>query len=74
MFTHIKKLLNALNLLRGVEVFYYDNFESTDKTMVEIKGILADAGRVKQGDLVINIASMPITEKGTSNMLKISEI
>lgn len=74
VFTHNKKLLNALNLLRGVEVFYYDNFESTDKTMVEIKGILADAGRVKQGDLVINIASMPITEKGTSNMLKISEI
>ncbi len=74
VFTHNRLLLNALNLLRGVEVFYYDNFESTDKTMQEIKQILVNTDRVKKGDFVINIASMPITDKGMTNMLKISEI
>lgn len=74
VFTHNKLLLNTLNLLRGVEVFYYDRFESTDNTMKEIKQALLDKGRVKEGDLVINIASMPITDKGMTNMLKISQI
>jgi pyruvate kinase len=74
VFTHNKRLLNALNLLRGVEVFFYDRFESTDNTMKEIKQILFDSKRVVKGDLVINIASMPITDKGMTNMLKISEI
>jgi pyruvate kinase len=47
---------------------------STDHTIADIKYLLKKAGLLKQGDLVINIASMPIEEKGKSNMLKLSHV
>ena len=74
VFTHNKEILTALNLLWGTKVFYYDKFESTDNTIQEIKQNLKAEGYVEKGDLVVNIASIPIYEKGMTNMLKISEI
>ncbi len=74
VFTHNKTILTSLSLLWGTQVFYYDKFESTDDTIKDIKNRLKEAGYVDPGDLVINIASMPITDKGMTNMLKISEI
>jgi hypothetical protein len=29
---------------------------------------------VQKGDLVVNVASMPIAEQGMANMLKLSEV
>lgn len=74
VFTHNKSILTSLSLLWGTHVYYYDRFESTDNTIQEIKGILKEKGLVSKGDLVINIASIPIYDKGMTNMLKISEI
>lgn len=74
VFTGNPKILNQLSLVWGVECFFYDKFVSTDHTIADIKYILKKAGYVNDGDLVINIASMPITEKGKSNMLKLSYV
>jgi pyruvate kinase len=63
-----------LSLIWGVQGFYYDKFVSTDHTIADIKFILKKGGYMKEGDLAINIASMPITEKGQSNMLKLTEV
>jgi pyruvate kinase len=65
-------LLDSLSLVWGVEGFYYDKMVSTDHTIADAKYILKKAGKLKERDLVINIASMPIEEKGKSNMLKLS--
>lgn len=72
-FTSNKSLLNMLNLVWGVRAEYYDKTVSTDHTILDIKHILLKKGYVYKGDLVVNIASMPIAEQGMANMLKLSE-
>lgn len=74
VFTGNKKLMNTLSLVWGVKVFYYDKFVSTDDTITDIKQILKREGHVKANDLMINIASMPITDRGMANMLKLTKI
>lgn len=73
-FTGNQALLNKLSLVWGVEGFYYDKFVSTDHTIADIKFLLKKAGHVVEKDLIINIASMPINEKGQSNMVKLSYV
>ena len=74
VFTGNDEILNMLSLVWGVSVFYYDKFVSTDHTIADIKYILKKDNWVKKGDLIINVASMPIAEKGQSNMMKLSYI
>jgi pyruvate kinase len=73
-FTGNHSLLNKLSLVWGVQGFYYDKFVSTDHTIADIKYLLKKAGYVIEKDLIINIASMPINEKGQSNMVKLSYV
>jgi len=73
-FTGNHELLNKLSLVWGVQGFYYDKFVSTDHTIADIKYLLKKEDIVVEKDLIINIASMPINEKGQSNMLKLSYV
>lgn len=74
VFTGNPKILNMLSLVWGVEAYYYDKFVSTDHTIADIKYLLKKQEVVNEGDLIINIASIPIKEKGQSNMLKLSVV
>ncbi len=74
VYTSNKAILNMLNLVWGVQAFYYDNSTSTDKNIDDIKNSLMAKGVVKEGDFFINIASMPIKEKGKTNTLKLSQV
>lgn len=74
VFTGNKGILNMLSLVWGVKAFYYDKYVSTDHTIADIKYILKKEGFVNTKDLVINIASVPIAEKGQANMMKLSYI
>ncbi len=74
VFTGNKRILTQLNLVWGVKAFYYDKMVSTDQTIADIRYILKKNGYVKDGDFLVNVASMPIAEQGTTNMLKISRI
>jgi pyruvate kinase len=74
VFTGNPDILNTLSLVWGVKCFYYDKFVSTDHTISDIKYLLKKEGLVKDNDLVININSMPISDKGQSNMLKLSYV
>ena len=47
---------------------------STDHTIADIKYLLKKDRHVKDGDIIINTASIPIEEKGSTNMLKLSYI
>lgn len=71
-FTSNKAIMNTLSLLWGVRCFYYDKEVSTDTTIADIKKRLKKAGYIDNGDLLINIASMPMHEHGMANMLKLS--
>ena len=74
IFTGNKQILTQINLIWGVRGFYYDKMVSTDHTIADIKYFLKKRGLLKEGDLVINIASIPIDEMGKSNMLKLSYV
>ncbi len=71
-FTSNPSILNMLNLVWGVRAEYYDKTVSTDDTIADIKQILRDLKYVREGELVVNIASMPIADQGMANMLKLS--
>ncbi len=74
IFTSNRALLNAVSLLWGVRGFYYDNWESTDNTIIEVNEILKSKKLVKQGDILINTAAIPMEAKGKTNMLKITVV
>ncbi len=74
VFTENRSLLTTLSLVWGVTGYYYDKYESTDQTISDLKEFLKNNHLVKTDDLVINIASMPLKERGRTNMLKLSYI
>lgn len=74
IFTDNRSLLTTLSLVWGVRGYFYDKYESTDQTINDLKEIIKKDGHVKNDDLVINIASMPMKEKGRTNMMKLSYI
>ena len=73
-FTTDKRILGKLNLLWGVKAYFYDEKLSTDDTVRDINKLIQEKGFVKSGDLVLNLASMPVEEHGMVNTLRISEI
>lgn len=74
VFTSNKRILSQLCLLWGVRCVFYDNFVSTDKTVEEVNALAVKKGFVKKGDLIINLAAMPVIEKGQVNTLRISRL
>ncbi len=74
VFTSNRRILSQLSLLWGVKAFFYDKFESTDETIDDINNIAKEKGYVDNGDFIINLAAMPISDKGMVNTLRVSEI
>lgn len=74
VFTGNKKILTQMNLVWGVKAFYYDKMVSTDQTIADIRYFLKKYEYIKEGDFIINIASMPIFEQGMTNMIKLSKV
>ncbi|MFT5750515.1 MAG: pyruvate kinase [Flavobacteriales bacterium] len=74
VFTSNKHILTQLNLLWGVRAVYYDKYVSTDETVEDVNQIALDKGFVKKGDMLINLAAMPIVAKGMVNTLRVSQV
>ncbi|MCX6290524.1 MAG: pyruvate kinase [Bacteroidetes bacterium] len=74
IFTDIPELLNVLSLVWGVRGFFYDQSVSTDETITELQQILKEKGRLKGGDIVVNLASIPLEEQGRTNMIKLGKV
>ncbi len=74
VFTSNKRILCQLNLLWGVKAFYYDKYVSTDETVDDVNVLAKERGFVEKGDMLINLAAMPVANKGMVNTLRVSEI
>ncbi len=74
VYTNNKKILTTLSLVWGVKVFYYNNLVTTDQTVKEINDIGKEKGFLTEGDLVVNLTSMPVQEQGMVNTLRLSKI
>jgi pyruvate kinase len=71
VFTRNQKLLTQMSLVWGVRAYYYESQVSTDGTFEDIENTLKNDGHVISGDVIINTASMPLKQKGKTNMLKV---
>jgi pyruvate kinase len=71
VFTRNQKLLTQMSLVWGVRAYYYESQVSTDATFEDIENTLKNDGHVISGDVIINTASMPLKQKGKTNMLKV---
>jgi len=74
IFTDNMEILTTLNLVWGVRAFHYDKYESTDNTIKDIKVFLKKKGFVHEGDMVINVFSTPLDERGMANTIKLNFI
>jgi pyruvate kinase len=74
VFTSNRRILTQLNLLWGVTAFLYDKFVSTDDTIEDVNQIAKEKGFVEKGDMLINLAAMPVANKGMVNTLRVTEI
>jgi len=74
VFTSNKRILSRLNLLWGVRAYFYDKLVSTNETVVDVNKITFEKGFVKKGDFIINLAAMPIVDKGMVNTLRVSQV
>jgi pyruvate kinase len=66
--------LKTMNLLWGVECFYYDKFTTTDEMINDCTSILKGAEHVAAGDVLVNTGSMPLERRHRTNMLKITVV
>lgn len=74
VFSSNKKIIGRMSLLWGVRAFFYDKYVSTDDTIADVNQIALEKGYVKEGDFLINLASMPIQAKGMVNTLRVSQV
>ncbi|MBA3985885.1 MAG: pyruvate kinase [Flavobacteriales bacterium] len=74
VFTSNKNILTRMSLLWGVRAFLYDKFVSTDETVDDVNKIALEKGFVEKGDFLINLAAMPIKNKGMVNTLRVSQV
>ncbi|MEL6122540.1 MAG: pyruvate kinase [Bacteroidota bacterium] len=74
IFSSDPQMLKTLNLVWGVECYYYNKFTTTDGTIDDTIAILKDRGVIQEGDIVVNTGSMPIEKRFRTNMMKITTV
>lgn len=72
IFTENHDLLNTLSMCWGVRAFYYDKFVGTDTSIRDVIRILKENNLLKTGDVAVNVGSMPLSNKGRANMVKVT--
>lgn len=74
IFSDRPEILNTLNLVWGIEGFFYDKFTTTDETFDDVQTILKALNIAKAGDVIVNTGSMPLKRRSRTNMLKVTRI
>lgn len=74
IFTDDRNVLCKLNLVWGIRAYSFDKLLSTDHAVDKTMHIIKKEGFVKNGDLVVHIASTPLELKGMTNMIKLSKV
>jgi len=74
VFTSNRAILNTLNLVWATKAYHYNKSTSTDDTIADVEEILRKEGHLKSGDIFISLTSIPIQEKGRTNMMKLNVV
>ncbi|MEI7595377.1 MAG: pyruvate kinase [Bacteroidota bacterium] len=70
-FTNNKTLLRKMALVWGVRAFCCHDFTVMVEAINYSKQMLSETGLINPGDIIINVGSSPLHEKGATNMIKL---
>ena len=73
-FTMNKDLITDLSLVWGVRAFYFGECAHINDYIDYTEEFLVSQNLLKKGDLVVHVGSIPIMEKGKTNMLKLTRV
>ncbi|MDT8859416.1 pyruvate kinase [Alkalihalobacillus sp. MEB130] len=68
------RVIRKLNLVWGVTPILGNEASSTDEMFESTIGTALESGSIKQGDLVVITAGVPVGESGTTNIMKVHVI
>ncbi|MEA3461995.1 MAG: pyruvate kinase [Bacteroidota bacterium] len=73
-FTMNEDLLTDMSLVWGARAFYFGECSNINDYVVYTEEYLVSQNLLKKGDLVVHVGSIPILEKGKTNMLKLTQV
>lgn len=73
-FTMNRDLLNDLSLVWGVRAYYVEECKLINEYVDYTIEYLYGQNLLKKGDLVVHVGSIPVLEKGKTNMLKLTQV
>jgi len=73
-FTMNEDLIRDLSLVWGVRAFYFGECQNINEYIEYTEEFLVSLNHLKKGDLVVHVGSIPILDKGKTNMLKITRV
>ncbi len=73
-FTMNQDLINDLSLVWGVRAFYFGECTHINDYIDYTEEFLVSQNLLKKGDLVVHVGSIPILEKGKTNMMKLTRV
>ena len=74
VFTNNKKLVRKLSLVWGVWLFYVSRFDNIEEVSQEAKSILKENKLIEKGDEIVLVGSIPMTQRGQTNIIKLTHI
>ena len=72
VFTRNKALVRKMALIWGAHAYHSEETNSIDKAIEQSIINLKNRGYLKTGDVVVHVGSTPFSEKGQTNMVKLS--
>jgi pyruvate kinase len=73
-FTMNEDLINDLSLVWGVRTYFFGECQNVNDYIIYTEEFLVSQNLLKKGDLVVHVGSIPIMEKGKTNMLKLTRV
>jgi len=73
-FTNNKKLLQQLSLVWGIKPYHLNTYNQLNTSVIKSVEMLKAESLLIDGDCVVFVGSTPLSEHGSTNMLKVSFI
>jgi pyruvate kinase len=73
-FTMNRDLISDLSMVWGVRAFYFGECTHINDYIDYTEEFLVSRNLLKKGDLVVHVGSIPIMERGKTNMLKLTRV
>ena len=73
-FTMNQDLIRDLSLVWGVRAYYFAECDDVNDYIQYTEEFLISQNFIEKGDLVVHVGSIPILEKGKTNMLKLTRV